>query len=173
MFDKNTAALPVKNLWQGTCILCNCRPVRLNCESAHTVCMCVYVCVCVRACVRERKRAPRFLSLSPTVGSQICFSECTKFSKPALFQLSWVQTSFLFPLQEAEEEPTIRHVVFSDSNGFTDSFWQGNTVLVPCGLWRWRFWWELPHAGKEAGTPRLRSPREHGVKGYRSWDVCF
>ena len=31
----------------------------------------------------------------------------------------------------------------------------------------WTFWCE---AKMEAGTPRLRSPREYGMKSYRSWD---
>ena len=36
-------------------------------------------------------------------------------------------------------------------------------------LWRWRFWLDLPQTTEEAGKPRLRPPRQHATKGYRSW----
>ena len=38
-------------------------------------------------------------------------------------------------------------------------------------LWRWGLWSELPQAREEGGTPRLRPPRECGMKGYRCWDL--
>ena len=37
-------------------------------------------------------------------------------------------------------------------------------------VWRWGFWSEQPRAVKGAGTPRLRSPREHDIMDHRSWD---
>ena len=40
-------------------------------------------------------------------------------------------------------------------------------------LWRWGLWSELPQAKEEGGTSRLRQPREHGMKGYRSCDLIF
>ena len=40
-------------------------------------------------------------------------------------------------------------------------------------LWHWGLWLELPQARKAAETPRLRSAREYGMKGYRNWDFNY
>ena len=46
-------------------------------------------------------------------------------------------------------------------------------------LWRWGFWSDLRQTTEEAGTPRLRPPRQHAMMGYRSWGfslffyLCF
>jgi len=49
-------------------------------------------------------------------------------------------------------------------------YWQQSSLsrdLSVWTFWHWRLWFELPQARKEAGTLRLKSPREHGTKDYR------
>ena len=45
--------------------------------------------------------------------------------------------------------------------------------ILLSGLWHWGLWSEMPQAREEGGKPRLRPPRECGMKGYRSWDFSI
>ena len=48
--------------------------------------------------------------------------------------------------------------------------WTSSTNPLMWTLWCWRLWSEVSQVRKEAGTVRLRSPREHGMKGHRNKD---